>query len=159
MNELKVNDVMTHLVVTIRRGDSIQEAARELLNNRISGAPVVEDGRLIGIVSEADLFGAFAEPPSHKVTFAATTPLLFLIRGLPSRLATGVTVEDVMTTDVITVSGKESIWKAASLLDNHGIRRLPVVDEDRYLVGILSRADLVRAMARSDDDVAAAARE
>ena len=58
------------------------------------------------------------------------------------------TVGDVMTRDVISVLPETSVREAASLIDRHGIRRLPVVDEEGYVVGILARADRVRAMAK-----------
>jgi len=159
MNEIKVSDVMTQLVVTFRPQDSIHEAARRLLRNRISGAPVVEDGRLAGIVSEADLVAAFTSPARGETAFTAPDPLSFLLRGFVPRSGTGTTISDVMTAAVITVSPGDSVWEAASLIDRHGIRRLPVVDRDGYLVGIVARADLVRCMARSDGDISAAVRE
>lgn len=136
MNDISVKDVMTHLVVTLREEDTVQEAARRLLSNRISGAPVVKDGRLVGIVSEADLVSAYAPPPqSHRRA-----------------------VRDVMTESVITVSSDTTIWEAAALIDRHGLRRLPVLDRDGSVVGILARADLVRALACSDQDITSAVR-
>lgn len=59
MNVLKVTDVMTHLVVTLRPKDTLKHAAQRLLSNRITGAPVVEGGKLVGVVSEADLLHAY----------------------------------------------------------------------------------------------------
>jgi CBS domain-containing protein len=156
MNDIRVSDVMTHLVVTFRTHDTIQQAARRLLSNRISGAPVVERGRLIGVVSEADLVSAYAPPAPNRTHFVAAEPLMFLLRGTVPRAVHHTTVGDVMTKDVISISPDASVWQAASLIDRHGIRRLPVVDDEGYVVGILARSDLVRAMARSDDDIAAA---
>lgn len=158
MNEIKVSDVMTHLVVTFRPQDSIQEAARRLLRNRISGAPVVDGGRLVGIVSEADLVAAYV-PPARTSPLSAADPLMFLLRGAAPRADEGTTVADAMTKDVVTASPEMSLWHAASMIDRHGIRRLPVVDSEGYVVGILARADLVRAMARSDDEISAAVRD
>jgi len=63
------------------------------------------------------------------------------------------TVADVMSSQVFTIGPDESLFKAARLLDRHGIKPLPVVDDEGYLLGILSRGDLVRAMTRSDDDI------
>lgn len=156
MNEIKVKDVMTHLVVTCRRQDTLQQAARKLLNNRISGAPVVEHGRLVGVVSEADLVAAYA-PHAHTGRLIGSDPLMFLLRGTEPRESHR-TVGDVMTKEVLTVSPDATVWQAASLIDRHGVRRLPVVDADGYVVGVLARADLVRAMARSDEDIVSAVR-
>jgi CBS domain-containing protein len=60
-----------------------------------------------------------------------------------------------MSTVIVQASPEQSVWTAASLMDRRGVKRLPVVDEEDYLVGIVSRADLVRAIARSDDQVRA----
>ena len=159
MNDIKIADVMTHLVVTFRPEDTIQEATQQLLRNRISGAPVVERGRLVGVVSEADLVAAYAPPARIGSHFVATDPLMFLLRGTVPRARSHTTVGDVMTRDVVSIQPKASVWEAASLIDRHGIRRLPVIDDDGYVVGVVARADLVRAMARSDEDIASAVRE
>ncbi|MGH2754134.1 MAG: CBS domain-containing protein [Actinomycetota bacterium] len=156
MNEIRVSDVMTHLVVTLRRGDSLREAARRLLSNRISGAPIVDQGRLVGVISEADLVAAYSPPARSGSPFAAVDPLAFLLRGMAPRAVHHSTVGDVMSTDVITVSPDSGVLTAASLIDRHGVRRLPVVDKDDLVVGIVTRSDLVRAMARGDVDVSVA---
>src|SRR5688572_8444114 len=104
MNEIKVGDVMTNLVVTLRPQDPISEAARRLVSNRISGAPVVEDGRLVGIISEADLVAAYAEPPRTGSAFAPVNPLMFLIHGTAPVVEHKPTVADVMTEDVVKIS-------------------------------------------------------
>jgi CBS domain-containing protein len=151
MNELRVKDVMTHLVVTMRREDKITDAAKRLLSNRISGAPVVEAGLLVGVVSEADLVKAFA-PPARRGSFVAPYPLMFLLlRGIPPHEMAYSTVGDVMTRDVVAIGPDETVWEAASLIDRHGVRRLPVVDPEGYVIGVLARSDLVRCMARSNE--------
>lgn len=153
MNEIKVRDVMTNLVVACRRQDTLQQAARKLLNNRISGSPVVEHGRLVGVVSEADIVTAYAPHAHRGARLIGSDPLMFLLKGTEPRESHR-TVGDIMTTEVLTVSPDTSVWHAASLIDRHGVRRLPVVDDEGYVVGVLARADLVRAMARGDDEVA-----
>jgi CBS domain-containing protein len=151
MKELTVKDVMTHLVVTVRPQDKIADAAKRLLSNRISGAPVVDGGRLVGVVSEADLVKAFM-PPSRGL-FPAPYPLMFLlVRGIPRPEARYSTVGDVMTKDVVTIGPNAGILEAASLIDRYGVRRLPVVGDDGWVIGILARSDLVRCMARSHEE-------
>ena len=150
MKPLRVKDAMTYLVLTLRREDMIPDAAKRLFSNRISGAPVVENGRLVGVASEADLVKAYAAPAREGSPFAAPHPFMFLlVRGSPPVEARNKTVGDVMTKDVISITPDESIWEAACLIDRHGVRRLPVVDESGYVVGVLTRSDLVRCMARS----------
>ena len=152
MKEHMVEDVMTHLVVTLRPEEVIADAAKRLLSNRISGAPVVEGRRLIGVVSEADLVKAFT-PASRRGSLPAPYPLMFLlVRDIPRPEARYSTVGDVMTTDVVTIGPADSIWEAASLIDRYGVRRLPVVDDDGVVIGIVARSDLVRCMARSHDE-------
>ena len=65
------------------------------------------------------------------------------------------TVGDVMTLEVVSIPPEASVWEAASLMHRREVRRLPVVDADDYVVGVLTRSDLVRAMARSDEEIAA----
>lgn len=151
MNEIKVSDVMTHLVVTFRPGDPLPYAAEHLASNRISGAPVVDGGRVVGVVSEMDLVRAYAA--ERAVTSALPAPYAFtlLLRGSPHRDVDGMTVSDVMTPRVVSIGPDESIFEAAALIDRHGVRRLPVVDDDGYLIGIVARSDLVRSMARSSE--------
>ena len=153
MNQIKVKEVMTYLVVTCRRTDTIQQAARRFSSNRISGAPVLEHGRLVGVVSEVDLAAPYASRSSSG-RLSGSAPLKILLRRAEPQEVEPITVGDVMTTKVVTISPEARVAQAASLIDRHGIRRLPVVDADGLVVGVLARADLVRAMARTEDEVA-----
>jgi CBS domain-containing protein len=153
MADTKVADVMTNLVVMLYPKDTIHEAAQRLAKNGISGAPVVEDGKVVGIVSESDLIHAVMPPV--PVNHGASVLDLLTVVGHPHmrRHDHGKTVADVMSTMVIEASPDMSVWQAASLMERKGVKRLPVVDSDDYLVGIISRADLVKAMARDDDQI------
>lgn len=126
MTTALVRDVMTNLVVSFRPDDPIEEAVRKLLSNRISGGPVVSAGVVVGVVSEADV--------ARVLRTAAP--------GSVPRV-----VADVMTRDVVTVGPDASVGEAAILMDRHSVRRLPVVDGDGYLCGVMARADVVRALA------------
>jgi CBS domain-containing protein len=101
---------------------------------------------LVGVVSEADIVAAYT-PPASRGSVVAPDPLMFLVRGIVPRSVTHTIVGDVMTTAVISISPDACVWEAASLIDRHGVRRLPVVDDEGYVVGVLARADLVRALA------------
>ena len=158
MNTLKVEDVMTSLVVTVRPDHSLQEAALLMASNGISGVPVVEGRRLAGVVSEADIVRAYAPPATRGSAFLPNHPLMVLLRANGHKDVDGVKVRDIMSPDVVSIAPDASVWRAASLIDAHGVRRLPVVDKSG-LVGIVTRSDIVRAMARSDEDVAVSVRE
>ena len=152
MDGSRVRDVMTHLVVTFRPEDKIPEAAKRLLLNRISGAPVVDGGRLVGVVSEADLIRAYVSPDIRSSRFAAPRPLIFLLMRENARSEVDdMTVGQVMTRNAISIGPDESVGEAASLIERQNVRRLPVVDEDGYVIGVLTRTDLVRSMARNNE--------
>jgi CBS domain-containing protein len=151
MEKLKVKDAMTHLVVTLRPEETILDAAKRLLSNRISGAPVVVGGRLVGVVSEVDLVKALL-PSSRGDLVAVPSPLMFLLlRGSPPHETRFSFVGDVMTKNVVTIGQDESLLEAASKIDRYGVRRLPVVDQEGFVVGVVARSDLVRCMARSHE--------
>ena len=151
----KVSDVMTHLVVTCRAQDSVRETARRLLANRISGAPVVKDGKLVGVVSETDLLRAYVPQPRAQL-MTPKDPITFLLDGGEIHGNDDVCIGDVMTKAVVTVEPDATIGRAASLIDRFGVRRLPVIDEEGFVVGVVTRSDLVRAMANEDAYRAAA---
>jgi CBS domain-containing protein len=148
---MKVSDVMTRDVITVAPGASIRTAAQLMVDHAVSGLPVVDDaGALVGILSEGDLI--LRQKPRAWQSWWQ----VFFID--PERLAReyqkamGMTVAEVMTRAVISVTPDDSLASAAEVLDGHRIRRLPVV-VDGALVGIVSRGDLVKALAaaRADD--------
>jgi CBS domain-containing protein len=111
MNKIKVDDVMTHLVVTLRSEDTIEDAGRMLARNRISGAPVVQEGKIVDVASRADLVRAFA-PPHGGFPFEAIDPLTFQLRELQSCFVRGSRVGDVMSREVVSISRDASVWEA-----------------------------------------------
>lgn len=139
MDTTRVRDVMTNLVLTVRPEDEIRQVAKRLLASRISGAPVVEEGRLVGIVSETDLVKMYSAL-RRNVSLAD-----------PDQRTDTALVGDVMTTRVVSITPDATVWEAASLIDRHAVRRLPVVDEDGFVVGVVARADLVRYMAQQEE--------
>lgn len=143
--KISVRDVMTQKVITVKRDEDIHEAARLLSENRISGMPVVnEEDHAIGVVSEADILSMAGMRRGH--TFK---DILRHILGepLPER-RTGDRVEDIMSSPAITIGPDADIREAARILDEKRIKRLPVVDEQNKITGIISRADIVRAIGK-----------
>jgi CBS-domain-containing membrane protein len=154
---MKVKDVMTRDVVTARPETSLKEVARILSERRISGLPVVtEDGTVVGVVSEADILFKERGPSEPKGTWAR-------LRG---RAATDEqqkleahTAAEAMTAPARTIALWSSVSIAAAEMLEHQVNRLPVVSNDGRLVGIVTRADLVRAFVRPDVEIEQEIRE
>lgn len=153
---LTVKDVMTHLVASFRPGDSLTEAAKKMTRNRISGGPVVSAGKVIGVLSEADIARSCAPKGPWDQPEFIRDPVAFVAHRKLHDVDPELTVKDVMTEKVVTVGPDVPVWEAAALLDRFAIRRLPVVADDGFLIGILARADIVRAVARSEIKLSAA---
>jgi len=148
-------DVMTSNVISVRADASVGEIAEILLTNRISGVPVVDDaGDLIGIVSEGDLI--------HRVEVGTERRRSWWLELLSSKQilahefikAHARKAADLMTRHVITVRPDTPLSDLASLLDKHGIKRVPVTENGK-LVGIVSRANLVQALFKTRQDTVA----
>lgn len=144
--DITVADLMTKDVVTVKKEASLEEAARRLTGLRISGMPVVDDKDIvIGVVGELDLISAVG---GEKGSSVKNLFRRMLGEPVPSRKE-GDSVGDVMSTPPITIRAEADIREAAHILENHRIKRLPVVDEFGRLIGVISRADIVRGMSRS----------
>jgi CBS domain-containing protein len=149
--EMKASDIMSAPVVTVSAEATIVEAAKVLLEHRISGAPVVNDeGRLAGMVTEGDLFRRTeigTEPdPRQRSQGSQVHPDTFR-HYLKSH---GRRVKDVMTTDVVRVFEDTPLPEIAALFDLKKIKRVPVMHQGE-IVGVLSRSDLLRALVSAAD--------
>jgi CBS domain-containing protein len=154
-----VRDVMTEDVLTVLPDTPLKDVAQLLVSRGISGVPVVAlDGSVMGVVSEADLLVKEQGPDAivHR-------PLArFRGEGEETVAQLGklraVTAGEAMTAPALTVTPGRSIHEAAAIMTARHVNRLPVVD-GRQLVGIVTRADLVRAYVRSDEELAASIRQ
>jgi len=145
-----VRSVMTTDVLTFAPDEPIGEATRRLLDRDVDGGPVVADGKVVGMLTTDDLlvqetklhyptvvslFGAYLELPSAHRQFEEDL-----------RRAVGATVGEVMEADrIITCGPDDSLERAATLMHEHRVSRLPVVEGGR-LVGIIGRTDIIRAI-------------
>ncbi|MBL1098818.1 CBS domain-containing protein [Streptomyces coffeae] len=144
-----VSDVMTHTVVAVGREAPFKEIVRTLEQWRVSALPVLEgEGRVVGVVSEADLL--------PKEEFRDSDPARIpQLRDLPEVAKAGaVTAEELMTSPAITVRASATLAEAARIMTHKRVKRLPVVDEEGRLEGIVSRADLLKVFLRPDEDIA-----
>lgn len=136
---------MSRAVVTVAPDTGVKVAASLLVDRGISALPVLDTkGRLVGIVSEADLLPMEQRPDPRS----QATPLA------PTAGSSPKTVAEVMTRDVIVVSADSEVSQAARIMLDSGIKRVPVM-RGRRVVGIVSRRDLVRVIARRDRDIEA----
>jgi CBS domain-containing protein len=144
---MKAADVMVSSVISVRLEATVQEVAGVLLKNCISAVPVMgADGELVGIVSEGDLMrrpeAGTLRRPSWWLTLVGSKEeqALEYIKSHSRK------VTDVMTQRVVTASPDTPVADIATLLEKHGIKRVPIV-EDGKVVGIVSRANLLQALA------------
>jgi CBS-domain-containing membrane protein len=154
---MKVQDIMTREVLTIGPEASIRDVAAVLVEHGISGLPVCdEQRRVIGVLSEGDIL--FKE---HDPTVRRGGPLSWLVEGTSRKSivkARAQTAREAMTAPAVTISPYRGVQEAARLMVEHGVNRLPVVRGDE-LVGIVTRADLVRAFTRPDKEIEGEIRE
>jgi CBS domain-containing protein len=147
----RVKDVMTSRVVAVRKNAPFKDIAALLTRYRVSAFPVIDDdGRVIGVVSEADLLckealvaamgGRAVRTGSYHDDFGR---------------AAAVTAVDLMSTPPVTITPGESVTGAARLMYNARVKRLPVVSEEGRLAGIISRADVLSVYGRPDDEIGA----
>src|SRR5499427_7248860 len=144
---MKAADVMVSNVITVGLDASIGEVAAALLNNHISGAPVVgKNGELVGIVSEGDLI--------RRPEIGTTKRHSWWLELLSNEWASATEyikshsrkVADVMTREVITANQDTSLGDIAAMLERNRIKRVPIVDGSK-LVGIVTRANILQALA------------
>jgi CBS domain-containing protein len=152
---MKVRDVMNVKPITVQADDLVSEAARKLRENKISGMPVLDGERLVGIVSESDLLRLLSVEeeegglwlPSPFEVFEV--PFRDLVKW--ERMHTGMMeipkkrVSDVMSRNLHEVGPEDIVEEAAGIMTRHRINRLPVVEDGR-LVGIVTRGDIISGL-------------
>ena len=147
---MRVKDVMTAVVVRLSPDNSVRQAAQIMLDNHVSGPPVVDDaGALVGVISEGDLIrrtelGGGGQ--AMDASLAADERAQAYVRRSSWR------VGDAMTANPVTIDEDAPIGRVAALMKERSIKRIPVIRDGR-LIGIVSRADLLQAIlsARQDE--------
>ncbi len=145
---VSVGDIMTKRVVAVRRDASFKDMAAMLRKYRISAFPVLDDaGRVIGVVSEADLL-------VKEAVRAVGTSVLAAIRHFREEdKAAGITASDLMTGPAIPIGPDAPVEEAARLMYDRRVKRLPVVSKAGLLVGIVSRVDVLSVFDRPDEQI------
>ena len=146
-----VADIMTADPITVSPETSLQEAIQILANNKISGLPVVDKkGKLVGVISETDL--------TWQATGVDAPPYVMFLDSViylqnPAKhnqevhKALGQTVQEAMSDRPVTIRADRLVREAAKLMHEKKLRRLPVVDDNSQLVGIITQGDVIRMMA------------
>lgn len=153
---IKISEAMENNVIVLNKDDKIEEAAKLLSGNKISGAPVVENDKVLGILSEGDIMDLL-DVHSPNLNLILPSPLDVI--EMPIRMkheydemAKGIKkasltlVSEIMSTPAITINYNKNISDAANLMDEHDIKRIPVVDDDEIMIGIITRGDIVKAL-------------
>ncbi|MCO5382788.1 MAG: CBS domain-containing protein [Methanosarcina barkeri] len=153
---MKVKDVMNPNVIFCKPDDTVREAAKILKENSISGAPILEGEKLVGIISEADLLKLLILPEKGELWL----PSPFEIIEVPIRELIGwedtkkmlsdagaIRIKEIMTKDVHTISSEASVEEASEHMIRHRINRLPVTEDNR-VVGIVTRGDIIEGLAK-----------
>ncbi|MGA9187833.1 MAG: CBS domain-containing protein [Methanosarcina sp.] len=153
---MKVKDVMNPNVVFCKPDDTVREAAKILKENSISGAPILDGEKLVGIISEADLLKLLILPEKGELWL----PSPFEVIEVPIRELIGwedtkkmlsdagsIRIKEIMTKDVHTISSEASVEEASEHMIRHRINRLPVTEDNR-VVGIVTRGDIIEGLAK-----------
>lgn len=146
----RAGHIMTKEVITVKPADEVEKAARLLLEHKISGLPVVdEENRVVGVISEGDLVirekevkaPAFSEVLGG-VIFLESQKRFF--EELKKTIA--LTVEELMSRRIFTVDEEATLEEVATIMSKKGVNRVPVVDGDNRLLGIITRQDVIRQL-------------
>jgi CBS domain-containing protein len=153
---MKVRDIMTTDPVKVTGNTHLKEAARLMVRHRVSGLPVVDEaGKLIGILSEGDFIRREAGRDRPQ-----GVSLLDAVFGEGELQPVGAeTVAEIMTRSVVTITPEATVGEAARVMGRRSVKRLPVVDLEGELVGIVSRSDIVGAFTKPDDVIEDEVRE
>ncbi len=138
----KAKDVMTKRVISVRKGTPLQEVAKVMADNRISGVPVVdEENNVVGVISEKDFLRRMGV--DDMGTFMGVVAECLKGKGCVAVSIRAKKSEDIMSAPPITVTEDTAVIEIARLFGERNINRVPVIDEKGHLIGIVSRGDIV----------------
>lgn len=150
MKEKRAKDIMTTDVIVANKNDSIANVANLLIREKIGGLPVVdEENKVVGIISETDIIKKESHIDSPKMlNFLQGIIFLDDMKKFEDelRVIAAYKVEDLMSKDIVTVNEYDTFDYVANIMINKSINRVPVVDEENFLKGIICRYDIIKAM-------------
>lgn len=146
---MMLKDIMTKNVLTLSPNDSLEDAAKLLVENKISGAPVIDAfNNVIGVLTEGDLVKQ-QKPltkPLYLMFLDSSFPLNFKTINEELEAMTAITVAQLMSKEVVSLHEYDEISNAAELMLKKNINRLPIINDDGQLLGIVTRHDVIKAM-------------
>lgn len=148
--EQLVSEIMTKEILSVNPDQDIKEVASILAEKKIGGLPVLQDDKLVGMVSEDDLI--MKDVKIHFPTFIHLLDGFIYLESIKRfedqfRKMIGAKVRDVMSLDFKSISMELTVTEAATMMVEEGLDRLPVLDENQKLVGIVTKADIVKSIA------------
>lgn len=155
---MKIRDIMNRDVITCKPDDSLSHLSKLFSENHISGVPVVENGKVVGLASETDLIKLFKSPEFPEISGELWLPSPLEVIEIPIRNIVRLEetkkalenlklrpVRDIMTKTVHSVSPDASLEEASRLMVKHRVNRLPVIEKGK-LVGIVARSDIIKGI-------------
>ncbi len=157
---VKIRDVMNTDVIVCKPDDGLGHLANLFKENHISGMPVVDNGKVVGLVSETDLLKSFRAP---ELSNELWLPSPFEVIEMPIRNLAKIEetkralnrlklrpVKDIMSRDVQVISPEDSLEEASTMMVRHRVNRLPVIENGK-LVGIVARSDIIRGLSQKTE--------
>jgi len=151
MKKLVVKDIMTKKVITVNKNATVYELSKLIIKNKISGVPVVDDNyNLVGIATDADIIIQKSDLPLPlSFSQAFLQKYESYVKSTKEYLKTK--VDDIMTKQLKTVYEDDTITKAVNIIINNDINRIPVIDKNNRLKGIVARADIIKFMIKNTE--------
>jgi len=151
MSELFAKDIMTKKVVAIDKDSTVGDLAKLLIKNKISGVPVVDEKNIIvGMITEADIILKESSLPLPlSFSFSFMDKYETYMKDTKEYLKTK--VEDIMTGEVKTVREDTPLARVVNIMINNKINRVPVVDKNNKLVGIITRANIIESIIKGEE--------
>lgn len=146
--EKKVKDIMSKEVISLKPDTTVKDAVKSLFQLRISGLPVIENERLVGMFTEKDILQYILPSYIEKIGSFVYTEGSKVIKRKLMELA-NLKVADLMRKEVVTVEENTSIEEVARIMLTQKIRRIPVLNEEGKVVGIIAREDIVKVLINS----------
>jgi CBS domain-containing protein len=147
--DIAVTDIMTADVIAVPTTADVVEVARLMVQHDITGVPVVEGGRVVGLITDADMVSREidVDPPAYGTFLDAIFRLPWDKSDEELRHVLATTAGELMSKPAITIRSSASVRDAANLMYKRGVNPLPVLDDTGRMVGIISRSDIIRLIA------------